>query len=190
MDKTIALETARVRLEPVRPEHLPELAACANDPALWEFTFSGYPFGNEDDTRAWLDTATRESTLTFVIIDKPSQRIIGSTRYFDIDEINHKLEIGWTFVAREFWRTHVNTECKYLLFRYAFEEWGANRVQLKGEAINLRSRAAMERVGATFEGTLRAFRVHSTGDIRDTSFYSVIAPEWPALKARLEEATP
>lgn len=188
IDRNIVLETARVRLEPVRLEHLPELAVCANDPALWEFTFNGYPFSNEEDTRTWFQTATHDSTLTFVIVDVASNAIIGSTRFFDIDERHRKLEIGWTFVARRFWRTHVNTECKYLLLRYAFEVWGANRVQLKGEAINARSRAAMERIGATYEGTLRAFRVHGSGAIRDTSFYSVIAPEWPAVKARLEAA--
>ncbi|HVA29206.1 MAG TPA: GNAT family protein [Candidatus Baltobacteraceae bacterium] len=187
IDRTLILETVRVRLEPVRPEHLPGLAACANDPALWEFTFSGYPFANENDERAWFELATRDGTLTFVVIDKHTNAIIGSTRYFDIDDTHRKLEIGWTFIARAFWRTHVNTECKYLLFRHAFETWGANRVQLKGEAINLRSRAAMERIGATYEGTLRAFRVHASGAIRDTSFYSVIAPEWPAVRARLEE---
>jgi RimJ/RimL family protein N-acetyltransferase len=187
IDRSIVLESERVRLEPVRPEHLAELAVCANDPALWEFTFNGYPFSTEDDTRVWLETARAASTLTFVIIDKASNAIIGSTRYFDIDENHRKLEIGWTFVARPFWRTHVNTECKYLLLRYAFEVWGANRVQLKGEAINARSRAAMAGIGATYEGTLRSFRVHRSGAIRDTSFYSVIAPEWPAVKARLEE---
>ncbi len=187
IDRSLVLETARVRLEPVRSEHLPGLAACANDPALWEFTFSGYPFANETDARAWLEIANRGNALTFVIVDKPTNAIVGSTRYFDIDDAHRKLEIGSTFVARPLWRTHVNTECKYLLFRYAFETWGANRVQLKGEAINLRSRAAMERIGATYEGTLRAFRVHASGAIRDTSFYSIIAPEWPAVKARLEE---
>jgi len=124
--------------------------------------------------------------LVFAIIDRASDRIVGSTRYIDIDAANRKLEIGGTMLAPAVWRTHVNTECKYLLLRYAFEEFGANRVQLKGEAKNARSRAAMERIGATYEGTLRSFRVHASGEIRDTSFYSIIAPEWPSVKAKLE----
>ena len=81
----------------------------------------------------------------------------------------------------------MNTECKYLLLRHAFETWKCNRVQLKGEAINTRSRAAMTRIGATYEGTLRSYRIHRSGDIRDTSFYSVIATEWPAIRTQLEE---
>jgi len=187
IDRNLVLETARVRLEPLRPEHLSGLIACGNDPALWEYTFNGNPFTNITDTQEWYATATSgPAVFTFVIVDVASNAVIGSTRYFDIDMRNKKLEIGWTFVAQPFWRTHVNTECKYLLFSYAFEELRFNRVQLKGEAINLRSRAAMERIGAKYEGTLRAFRIHKSGAIRDTSFYSVIAPEWPALKKRLE----
>jgi RimJ/RimL family protein N-acetyltransferase len=188
IDRTIVLETARVRLEPLHLKHLPSLMECCNDEALWEYTFGQNPFGNETDARAWFtDANTTLDQCAFAIIDKSTGLSIGSTRYADIQPQHRKLEIGWTFITQRHWRTHVNSECKYLLFRYAFETWGANRIQLKGEAINRRSRAAMERIGATFEGTLRAFRVHPTGAIRDTSFYSIIAAEWPAVKARLEE---
>ena len=188
IDRTIVLETARVRLEPLHVKHLPSLMECCNDEALWELTFGQNPFGSEVDAKAWFaDADATLDQLAFAIIDKGTGLAIGSTRYADIQPQHRKLEIGWTFIARRYWRTYVNSECKYLLFRYAFETWGANRIQLKGEAINLRSRAAMERIGATFEGTMRAFRVHPTGAIRDTSFYSIIAPEWPAVKAQLEE---
>jgi N-acetyltransferase len=187
-EPTIVLQTERVRLEPLCESHVAELSVAGNDPALWEFTFNSNPFTNDDDTRSWFDQAMQQpAAMPFAIVDIPSGTAIGSTRYFDIDAANRKLEIGWTWIARRFWRTHVNTECKYLLLRHAFETWHLNRVQLKGEAINARSRAAMEGIGATFEGTLRAFRVHESGDVRDTSFYSVIAPEWPGVKARLEE---
>jgi N-acetyltransferase len=183
----IVLQTDRVRLEPLHEGHLPDLATAGNDPALWEFTFNANPFTSDSDIRAWFDQANETpSTLTFSVIDRESGQAIGSTRFFDIDPGHRKLEIGWTWIARRFWRTHVNTECKYLLLRHAFEIWHVNRVQLKGEAINARSRAAMERIGATYEGTLRAYRVHASGAIRDTSFYSVIAPEWPLVKQRLE----
>lgn len=111
--------------------------------------------------------------------------VAGSTRYLDISPEHHKLEIGWTFLARRFWRTHVNTEAKFLLLKYAFEEWNAQRVQLKAEAINTRSHNAILRIGATHEGTLRNFRTRGDGQIRDVAFYSIIAPEWPGVKARI-----
>ena len=188
IDREIELESDGVRLEPLHARHLPDLARVGRDPALWEFTYGSNPFTNEADTTRWLHDATRtQDVLAFAIVDKRTGAIAGSTRYLDIQPVHRKLEIGYTFLGRDFWRTHVNTECKYLLFTYAFETWGAQRVQLKGEAINMRSRNAMERIGATYEGTMRSFRVKpETGEIRDTSFYSVIAPEWPRVKAMLE----
>ena len=187
MDRTITLETDRVRIEPLCAVHMPDLIRNADDPALWEFTYTGNPFTNERDAERWFDESAVPGHLTFAIVDKPSGETIGSTRYFEIFPEHRRLEIGYTFIARRFWRTHVNTHCKFLLFRYAFEEWGAVRVQLKGEAINMRSRNAMQRIGAAYEGTLRNFRIRpDTGEIRSVSYYSVIAEEWPALKSRLE----
>ncbi len=188
IDREIVLESEGVRLEPLHSRHLSQIARVGNDPALWELTYGANPFTNDADTTRWFADATcTQNTLAFAIFDLHTGEIAGSTRYLDIQPVNRKLEIGYTFLGRRFWRTHVNTECKYLLFTYAFETWGAQRVQLKGEAINVRSRNAMERIGATYEGTLRSFRVKpDTGEIRDTSFYSVIAPEWPRVKAMLE----
>ena len=186
LDRTVVLETDRVRLEPLTAAHLPDLRRNCNDEALWEFTYSANPFGERSKTEAWLAEALASDHVPFAIVNRANGETVGSTRYLDIVPEHRKLEIGWTFVTRRLWRTHVNTQCKYLLFEFAFERWDAVRVSLKGEAINARSRAAMENVGATFEGTLRNFRIHPpTGQIRDVSFYSVIAREWPALKARL-----
>jgi RimJ/RimL family protein N-acetyltransferase len=114
-----------------------------------------------------------------------SGTIAGSTRYLDIVEEHRKLEIGWTFLARRFWRTRVNTAAKFLLCRYAFEEWDAVRVQFKAEAINKRSHHAILRLGAVHEGTLRNFRIRPNGELRDTSFYSITSQEWPTVKERL-----
>jgi RimJ/RimL family protein N-acetyltransferase len=186
-ERNIILETDRVRLEPLTDRHLPSLIAAGNDPRIWELTYNSNPFTSDAETRAWFEFAIDSSDkITFAIVDKASGTAIGSTRLFDIEPAHRKMEIGWTWIAQRFWRTHVNTESKYLLLRHAFETWHANRVQLKGEAINLRSRNAMTGIGATYEGTLRAYRVHPSGDIRDTSFYSIIAPEWPDVKSRLE----
>ncbi len=186
MDRTLVLQTERVRLEPLDEKHLPGLIKNGNDPALWELTFGDNPFGAQGTAEQWLREALASDHIPFAIVDIPTEETIGSTRYLDIQPEHRKLEIGWTFIAQRFWRTHVNTHCKFLLMQYAFEEWNAVRVQLKGEAINVRSRAAMERIGAVYEGTLRNFRIHpASGEIRSTSFYSVIAEEWPSVKARL-----
>jgi RimJ/RimL family protein N-acetyltransferase len=187
MDKQLILDGESVRLEPLRAEHLAPLRECANDPALWQFTFGANPFSTSDDAQAWLSqTLQTRDAVPFAVIDKRTGSIAGSTRYMDIVPEHRKLEIGWTFLNRRFWRTHVNTEMKFLMMRYAFEEWNAIRVQLKAESVNERSRAAILRLGASYEGTMRNFRIRpSDGSIRSVSFYSVTGDEWPAVKDRL-----
>jgi RimJ/RimL family protein N-acetyltransferase len=125
------------------------------------------------------------TSVPFSIVDKRSERAIGSTRFADISEEHRRLEIGWTWIAKAFWRTHVNTDCKYLLLQYAFEHAGMQRVQLKADSKNERSRAAMLRLGATYEGTLRDFRIIA-GVTRSVSYYSILRDEWPPIKTRLE----
>jgi RimJ/RimL family protein N-acetyltransferase len=187
MKDRIVLEGTHVRLEPLAGKHLNALLECANDPALWEFTFQSNPFTSRSDAECWLDEALSPADArAFAIVDRESGELAGSTRYLDISEEHRKLEIGWTFLARRFWRTHVNTEAKLLLLQYAFENWRAVRVQLKAEAINLRSHRAILRLGATHEGTLRNFRIRpGTAEPRDVAFYSVTSAEWPSVKARL-----
>jgi RimJ/RimL family protein N-acetyltransferase len=187
IDASIVLEGYNVRLEALEARHLPELRAECHGPALWEFTFGDSPFVDEASARVWLRAAQEDPKMhAFAVIDTSTGATIGSTRYLEIEPAHRKLEIGWTFLATPYWRSHVNTACKLLLMRYAFDEWNAVRVQFKAEAKNLRSRRALEGVGATCEGVLRNFRIRPDGEIRDTSFYSVIAPEWPAVRTRLE----
>jgi RimJ/RimL family protein N-acetyltransferase len=186
IETTLVLEGYGVRLEPLAQRHLPDLRAACHDRALWELVFGDSPFGDDASANAWLSAALADpKTVAFAIVDAATGAAIGSTRYFDIEPAHRKLEIGWTFIAPRYWRTHVNTACKLLLMGYVFEEWGAVRVQFKAEAINARSRAALAGIGAIFEGVLRNFRIRPDGEIRDTSFYSVIEPEWPAVRARL-----
>ena len=187
IDLTLVLDGPRVRLEPVERRHLADLRKHCAVPALWELVFGENPFLTDDASEEWFaDATTGDDRLAFAIVDKATGEAIGSTRFADIQPAHRKLEIGWTFIAQRYWRTHVNTECKYLLLEYAFERWNALRVQLKAEAINTRSRDAILRIGATYEGTLRSFRIKpQTGEVRDTSFYSIIAPEWPSVKERL-----
>lgn len=176
-----------MRLEPLAERHLAALRACANDPPLWEFTYSPNPFTSDADARQWLHQAlVAEGEQAFAIIDTHSGAVAGSTRYLDMAPAHRKLEIGWTFIARRFWRTRLNTEAKYLMLQHAFEEWNAVRAQLKAEAVNSRSRQAILRLGAKHEGTLRNFRIRpGESDPRDVAFYAVTADEWPAVKGRL-----
>jgi RimJ/RimL family protein N-acetyltransferase len=112
---------------------------------------------------------------------------VGSTRFANYDGANKRVEIGWTWVARPWQRTAVNTEAKYLMLRHAFENLGLNRVELKTDLLNTTSQRAMERLGATWEGVLRSHMIVHDGRVRDTVYYSIIAAEWPRVKTALEE---
>lgn len=186
MEHGIVLEGRRTRLEPLNDENFRGVCAAGSDPALWQFTFQTNPFTSASGAQQWYAAAIGDpNAMTFAIVDKESAAVAGSTRYLDISREHRKLEIGWTFLAPRFWRTHVNTEAKFLLLQYAFEQWNAQRVQLKAEAINKRSHEAILRIGAVHEGTLRSFRIRGDGQVRDVAFYSIIAQEWPDVKARL-----
>jgi RimJ/RimL family protein N-acetyltransferase len=126
------------------------------------------------------------SALPFATVEQASGRPIGSTRFGNIASEHKRVEIGWTWIAPEWQRTAINTEAKYLMMRYAFERLSCNRVELKTHALNLKSRTAILRIGAKEEGTLRSHMVMSDGSLRDTVYFSVIAPEWPEVKRSLE----
>jgi RimJ/RimL family protein N-acetyltransferase len=186
----VTLEGARVRMEPLSLErHWDGLLAIALVPEIWRFMINDVH--DAASLRAYLDTAALElaeaRSLPFATIDLASGRVAGCTRFGSIDERHCRVEIGWTWVGREFQRTHVNTEAKYLMLRHAFETLGCERVEFRAHALNERSRNAMERIGAKFEGTLRRHMVRETGEWRDTVYYSILADEWPAVKARLEQ---
>jgi RimJ/RimL family protein N-acetyltransferase len=186
MEHALVLEGRRTRLEPLTGENFAGVRAAGSDPALWQFTFQTNPFTSPTAAEHWYAGAMEDrNAMAFAIVDKESGEIAGSSRYLDISREHRKLEIGWTFLAPRFWRTHVNTEAKFLLLQHAFEQWNAQRIQLKAEAINKRSHEAILRIGAVHEGTLRSFRIRGDGQVRDVAFYSIIAPEWPAAKARL-----
>lgn len=135
--------------------------------------------------KAW-KAAAEGAEIPFAIIDDSTDRAVGSTRFLEIRRPDRALEIGWTWLAIPSQRTPANTEAKYLLLRHAFEDLGALRVQLKTDGRNERSQRAIERIGAVREGVLRHHRLMWDGVYRDTVYYSVLAPEWPAVKSRLE----
>lgn len=142
--------------------------------------------------RGWIDAAWDRSggerqrrELPFAILDRASGRAAGSTRYLEIRPEHRGLEIGWTWLGRAYRRTAVNTECKYLLLRHAFEVMGAVRVQLKTDARNLASQRAIERIGGVREGVLRRHMVLADGFVRDSVMFSVTDTEWPGARERL-----
>lgn len=184
----VTLEGRAVRLEPMSREHLPGLCAVGLDPEIWRWYV--LPVRTADEMAGVVDTALKEQaagvTLPFVTVEAASGRVVGSTRYLNIDATHHRLEIGWTWLARPWRRTAINTEAKYLLLRHAFETLRCIRVELKTDSLNEHSRAAILRIGAQEEGTFRNHMITESGRLRHSVYYSVIEAEWPAVKARLE----
>jgi len=184
----VILEGRHVRLEPLTPEHAGGLAEIGLDEDLWRWIPTSVRTAEE--MSAYVQTALKEqadgSALPFALIEKTSGRVIGSTRYGNIERVHHRLEIGWTWVARAWQRTPINTEAKYLLLRHAFETLGCMRVELKTDSLNERSRAAIQRIGAREEGIFRNHIITSTGRVRHTVYYSIVDSEWPQVKSRLE----
>jgi RimJ/RimL family protein N-acetyltransferase len=183
------LAARRVILEPFADEHAGELYVAAQDPRIWEWldpdaSASPHAFG------AWfgeaMEAARRGEEVPFAVRDAHSGAVVGSTRYLALTPEHRRLEVGWTWYSPAVWGTAVNPECKLLLLGHAFERLGCMRVELKTDARNERSRAAMLAFGATFEGIHRKHMQRRYG-VRDTAWYSVVDDEWPAVRARLED---
>ena len=183
----VILEGEKVQLIPLQADHFDALLAIGKQPMIWEHISI-----NGTDTNvllqhlrsAQLKRATGEQ-YPFTVIDKIANKIIGSTLLHNIYSEHRKLEIGWTWYDPAYWRTGYNRECKLLLLTYAFETIQAVRVQLQTDATNLRSRAAIEGIGARFEGLLRKERIRANGVFRNTAMYSIIDDKWPAVKEML-----
>jgi RimJ/RimL family protein N-acetyltransferase len=184
----VTLAGAHVRLDPLSVAHIDALCAVGLDASLW--TYSTTPMRGPDDMRRYVDAALAEqargTALPFVHVDQATGRVAGSTRFANYAPEHGRVEIGWTWVAGPWQRTAVNTEAKRLMFAHAFDVLGAGRVELKADARNARSRAAMLRLGAPEEGVLRRHMATHTGYVRDTVYHSVLADEWPAVRARLD----
>jgi RimJ/RimL family protein N-acetyltransferase len=183
------LEGCGVRLEPLTQERVPELLATGVDGE----TTRWFPFPLVDAAalRKLIDGELRDyelgTSLPFVTIDLTSNLVVGATRYLNISRPDKRVEIGSTWIARQWQRTHVNTGAKYLMLRTAFEEWNCNRVEFKTDSLNQQSRNAILRLGAIEEGTLRNHVVTNSGRIRHTVYFSILPDEWPDVKARLEQ---
>ena len=178
----------RVIVVPLALEHVGPLFDAGRFPEIW--LYMSRRIETVEDMRDLLREAlaAREEgrELPFAIQDRRSGRFVGSTRFLDISPPNRSLEIGWTWLTPSVWRTHVNTEAKYLLLRHCFETLGIIRVQLKTDSRNIQSQRAIERIGGVREGILRKHRVLRDGYIRDSVYYSILDNEWPTVKKRLE----
>jgi RimJ/RimL family protein N-acetyltransferase len=185
----LPLEGRKVKLSPLSLDHYDQLCAIGLDEDLWRV--SRTVLKTPEDMHRYIETALAEQergvTLPFVTIDKLSGTVVGCTRYGNIERTHRRLEIGWTWIARNWQRTHVNTEAKYLMLQHAFEVMGCIRVEFKADSTNMRSRQALVRIGAREEGTLRNHMIAPGGRITHSVYYSIIESEWPGVKKTLEE---
>jgi RimJ/RimL family protein N-acetyltransferase len=185
----VELAGRHVRLVPLAGSHVEPLAAVGLDGELWRWTTSHV--ATVDDMRRYVAQALAEAAagaaLPFATTLAADGTVVGSTRLANYAAAHRRIEIGWTWVARPWQRSAVNTEAKLLMLGHAFDVLGCRRVELKTDALNARSRAAILRVGAVEEGTLRRHMVTESGRVRDTVYFSVLAEEWPSARARLEE---
>ena len=185
----LTLEGAHVRLEPLALKHADDLFAVSRYPEIWELLIAP-PIQTLDEMRAWIEKAEKQTaagtSIWFAIIRRADNRAVGVTSYLNISRADRGLEIGGTWLTPEVWRTAINSECKYLLLRHAFETLGCIRVQIKTDERNVRSQRAIERLGAVKEGILRKYQVTYTGHQRNTVMYSILDTEWSAVMKRLE----
>jgi N-acetyltransferase len=183
------LEGTHVRLVPLTREHVPALWEAGASPDLWRWTWSAV--GSLTDMELYVEealaAAAAGTALPFATTEAGTGRVIGSTRFGNAEPAHRRVEIGWTWISPAWQRTPVNTEAKLLMLRHAFGAWGCQRVELKTDALNERSRRAMLRIGAREEGIFRKHGITASGRVRDTAWYSITDDEWPAVEARLEQ---
>jgi RimJ/RimL family protein N-acetyltransferase len=186
--ESCTLESRGVRLEPLSSAHVTGLDAAARDGELWTLRVTSVPAPGE--TAAYVDAALKGQQdghmLPFAVRDVTSGAIIGSTRYHDIVPAVERLEIGYTWYAKRWQRSHVNTTCKVMLMTHAFETLGAKLVGWRTDNYNFASQRAIERLGARRDGVLRHHALRRDGTVRDTVMYSLTCGEWPEVKAHLE----
>jgi RimJ/RimL family protein N-acetyltransferase len=182
------LEGHGVRLEPLEPSHAPDLAEAVRDGELWRLWFTAVPEPDEVDAyiRNALDGQRAGQMLPWAVRELSSGAIVGSTRYHDIVAAIDRVEIGYTWYARRWQRSHVNTACKLLLLEHAFERVGCKVVGLRTDNFNFASQRAIERLGAKKDGVLRHHQARRDGTVRDSVMYSILLSEWRDVKRHLE----
>ncbi|MBN8885807.1 MAG: GNAT family N-acetyltransferase [Rudaea sp.] len=184
----VTLQGERAIVAPLSMEHHDALVDVVRDGELWKLWYTRVPSPEtmRADIERRLGLRERGSMLPFVIIDNAHNKIVGATSYMNIDADNKRVEIGSTWYAQSAQRTGVNTECKYLMLRHAFETLDCIAVEFRTHHINRQSRTAIERLGAKLDGILRSHWRLADGALRDTCVYSIIAAEWPTVRAHLK----
>jgi len=184
----VTLEGSVVRLVPLTLDHVDALCRVGLDPSIWRWM--PIAVTNRDEMLAFVTEALGEqragTSLPFATTLRETGQVVGSTRFLSVAPEHRRVEIGATWIAPPWQRTRVNTEAKYVMLRHAFEVWNCMRVELKTNARNEASRAAILRIGASEEGTLRKHMLNADGSVRDSVYFSILDVEWPAVKARLE----
>lgn len=177
----VTLEGSRVRLIPMTRDHVEAMWEAGNYPQIWEHTGT-FPIRSLDDMRRYVETAMTERdagrAIPFVSTDPRTGEVIGTSRFANISVQDRRVEIGWTWLRPDRQRTGVNGEAKSLMLQQAFDVWGALRVEIKTDVRNTKSRAAIERIGATYEGLFRQHMVVREGRVRDTVYYSITDIDW------------
>ena len=183
----VTLTGSKVILEPLSLEHLDGLISAVKDGELWNLWFTSIPAPEkaEEYIKTALGMRENAGAMPFIVRDRESNKIIGCTRYFNVDEVNQRLEIGYTWYSESYQRTAANTECKYLLLSHAFEKLDAIAVEFRTHWHNHKSRTAIARLGAKQDGVLRNHQRTADGSYRDTVVFSIINLEWPAARQSL-----
>jgi RimJ/RimL family protein N-acetyltransferase len=183
----VVLEGKYVRLEPMRVDHLPALCKAGLDESIWRWTANVVESEAdlENYVRGALADQAQGTALPFVTIERGEETVVGSTRFANLDPVNRKAEIGWTWINPAWQRTAINIEAKLLMMTHAFEEWNCIRVELKTDANNQQSRNAILRIGGVEEGTLRNHMITESGRFRDSVYFSIIDSEWESVKTDL-----
>lgn len=182
----VSLSGPRASLVPLRPDHAPGLAEAVQDGELWQLWYTSVPSpeGMAAEIERRLSLQAQGSMLPFTVLDAEG-RIVGMTTYMNVDEVHRRVEIGSTWYARRVQRTALNTECKRLLLAHAFDTLACIAVEFRTHAFNTQSRRAIERLGARLDGILRHHQRMPNGTLRDTCVYSIVAPDWPTVRAHL-----
>ena len=186
--RPVVLESEQVRLEPLSLDHRAALAVAAGDGNLWELGFTSVPAPAQEESyiQTALEGQRAGHMLPWVVRDLSSGQIVGSTRYHDIVAAVDRVEIGYTWYAKQCQRTHLNTTCKLMLLAYGFDTLGCAVVGLRTDVLNTRSQEAIEKLGANRDGVIRHHALRRDGSVRDTVMYSILRSEWPSVRERLE----
>jgi RimJ/RimL family protein N-acetyltransferase len=184
----VTLRGARITLAPLETRHEPDLCEAVRDGELWNLWYTSIPhpehMRREIDRRLGLQASG--SMLPFVVIDNAGGRVVGMTTYMNVDAANRRVEIGSTWYRRSVQRTEINTQAKWLLLKHAFDQLACIAVEFRTHFFNQQSRRGIERLGAKLDGILRSHQIAANGTLRDTCVYSIVASEWPTVRAHLE----